>query len=95
MSGRKIYPSSIAYYAIQRTKAGRRSGYAGELDALSSAARLQRRVQVEALEAPVGAEDEDGTLHDVLADAVAEQGWLRRDVRCLRERAACRRERRA
>ncbi|MCX6998221.1 MAG: hypothetical protein NTV49_14340 [Kiritimatiellaeota bacterium] len=31
----------------------------------------------------------------VLADAVAEPGWLRRDVRCMREKSACRRERQA
>ncbi|MCX6996501.1 MAG: hypothetical protein NTV49_05325 [Kiritimatiellaeota bacterium] len=30
-----------------------------------------------------------------LADAVAEPGWLRRDVRAMRERSACRRERQA
>ena len=30
-----------------------------------------------------------------LADAVAEPGWLRRNVRCVREQAACRWDRRA
>ena len=33
--------------------------------------------------------------NSVMADAVAEPGWLRREVRCMREQAACRWERRA
>lgn len=72
-SGKKLYPSSIAFYAIQRTKAGRRWGYAGKMDALSSAARLRCGVSVETMEATASMEDvEDCTLHDVLADPQAE-----------------------
>ncbi|MCX7010601.1 MAG: hypothetical protein NTY53_25715, partial [Kiritimatiellaeota bacterium] len=29
LNGKKLYPSSIAFYAIQRARVGRRSGYAG------------------------------------------------------------------
>ena len=72
-SGKKLFPSSIAFYAIQRTKVGRRSGYAGETDAMSSAACLKRGVSVETLELPVGTENaEEYTLHDALADPRAE-----------------------
>ena len=72
-SGKKLFPSSIAFYAIQRAKVGRRSGYAGEMDAMSSAARLRCLVGVETMELPVGAEDaEEYTLHDALADPHAE-----------------------
>ena len=170
LSGKRLYPRSIAFYAIQRAKVGRRSGYSGETDAMSAAACLRRGVSVETMEMPASTEDvEDCTLHDILADpraedpsmmaareldwaelmedmnqrdvailrmaagqltngelsrrwgvsrarvsqlknelgrqvklrwgnsaladAVAEPRWLRRDVRCARERVACRRER--
>ena len=33
--------------------------------------------------------------NSVMADAVAEPGWLRRELCCVREQAACRWERRA
>ena len=66
LNGKKLYPSSIAFYAIQRAKAGRRSGYAGEMDAMSAAARLRSHVSIEDLDRPVGDEDAEGvTLHDV------------------------------
>ena len=73
LNGKKLYPSSIAFYAIQRAKTGRRSGYAGEMDAMSAAARLRSHVSIEDLDQPAGDEDaESMTLHDALADQHAE-----------------------
>ena len=77
MSGKPLYPRSIAHYAIQRAKAGRRFNYAGEMDALSPAACLRGGVSLEALDAPVSVEcEEDYSLHDVLADSGAEDPSL-------------------
>ena len=69
-SGKAVNPNSVAHYAIQSVKSGRRFGYAGRLDAMSSAAALDGAVQVCSFDAPVAnSEDDHGdfTLHDVLS----------------------------
>jgi hypothetical protein len=63
--------STVAYYALQAAKSGRRSTYGGRTDALSSAAALDGHAQVVSMDAPVttanDAEDDAGSLHDILA----------------------------
>ena len=69
--GIALMPASIAFYAIQTLRAGRRSGYAGRTDALCPAAQLDGMVTVASLDAPLEGADEDGddpSLHDLLAD---------------------------
>ena len=67
--GKKIIPNSIAYYAIQQSKHGRRSYAATRADALCPAAQLDTTVTLEYLDDDgVDVEDPEGsTLHDVLA----------------------------
>ena len=67
--GRRIIPNSIAFYAIQRARSGRRSYSAAGADALCPSAQLDRRVTVECMDEQVGECDagEPLTLHDVLA----------------------------
>jgi len=85
-SGKEVSASSLAHYAAQSLKAGRRTYGAGRQDALSAAAALDGRVAVGSLDAEFGASDaEDGdtlTLHDVLGDGgdcVSEQVARRMD----------------
>jgi hypothetical protein len=68
---RPIIASSIAYYAIQRTKTGRRSQYGGRADVLCPAAIMDGNSAPVSLDACLGtdAEDDDNaTLGDVIAD---------------------------
>lgn len=67
--GKKIIPNSIAYYAVQQSKNGRRSYSASRMDALCPSAQLDQTVALDYM-------DDDGTdldsgeglsLHDVLA----------------------------
>ena len=71
-AGKKPYTAgTVAYYALQAAKSGRRSTYGGRTDALSPAAALDGHAQVASMDEPVTAanDDEDGTgtLHDCLA----------------------------
>lgn len=68
-SGKPIFPRSIAYYSLQRTKTGRRSTSAGKTDAMSSATIMAGRSSVDSLDDPVTGECEDGefTIGDMLA----------------------------
>lgn len=69
-SGKPLIPRSIAYYAIQRTKTGRRAMSAGRTDALSSAASLDGGAHVESMDEIFQDDSRDGgcyTLHDCLA----------------------------
>ena len=66
--GKQIIPNSVAYYAIQRAKHGRRSQSAARMDVMCPAAALDRQVEMDCLDNQVG-ECEFGeplTLHDVL-----------------------------
>ncbi len=68
-AGRPILPRGVAFYAIQRAKTGRRSTYAGEVDALSAAAQIRGNVSRDALDENVSGGDlESPALHDYLAD---------------------------
>jgi hypothetical protein len=70
-SGKPLYPSSIAYYAVQRTKGGRRSYGATRADVLCPAAQLDEKVSVASMDEPVAGEhDDEMTLHDMLAGPV-------------------------
>ena len=67
-SGQPLHPSGVAYYAIQRTKAGRRSYGATRTDALCPAAQLDKRVSLASMDEPVPDQPDDSlTLHDLLA----------------------------
>lgn len=68
--GKVVAPASIAYYALQALKSGRRSGYAGRTDAMSAAAQLDGLASFVSIDEPVG-KDENGDpydLHSVIAD---------------------------
>lgn len=66
--GRPLIANSIAYYAIQHAKSGRRSYGATRTDALCPAARLDEAVRVDSLESPAE-EGEDclAPLNNLLA----------------------------
>jgi len=70
-AGKPLYPKSMAYYAIQRAKTGRRSYGASRTDVLAPATQLDNHAQLDYLDAPVATGEhglEDGCeLHDVLA----------------------------
>ena len=66
--GKPIYPSSVAYYAIQHAKSGRRSYGATRTDALCPAAQLDGRSTVTSMDEPIPCDDDDElSLHDLLA----------------------------
>jgi len=61
-------PRSVAYYTIQRLKSGRRSQYAGRLDAMCPAAKLDEQVVLSDMDATVLSESgEELTFGDMLA----------------------------
>lgn len=69
-AGKPLYPSGIAYYAIQRTKSGRRSMSAGRSDAMCPGVQLDRTVSMDSMDAAIeddSTAEETVTLHDVLA----------------------------
>jgi hypothetical protein len=72
--GKAVPPQSVAYYALENLKQGRRSGYAGKADVMSAAATVCGRVSVRSLDEPMGVDGDDPTtqmtLHDTLADTV-------------------------
>lgn len=66
-SGRIPIGKSVAFYAIQRAKVGRRSGYAGQMDAMSARARLGGNVSMVDLDQEIGdSGDEGSSLHEVI-----------------------------
>src|SRR5450830_1248283 len=68
-NGKTLIPKSVAYYAVQAAKSGRRSTYGGRSDACSSAAHKDRRAVLVSMDEPleIGGDDET-TLGDMLAD---------------------------
>jgi hypothetical protein len=69
-TGKRLHPSGIAYYAIQRTKSGRRSTSAFRTDAMCAGAQLDHKVTLDSMDAPLTDEvtgDEASSLHDLLA----------------------------
>ena len=70
VNGKPIYPASVAYYAIQRGKSGRRSYGATRTDVLCASAQLDGNVTLSSMDEDIPTDDEgDGlTLHDVLGN---------------------------
>ena len=69
-SGVPLYPSSIAYYSIQRSKTGRRSTSAGRMDAMCPAAQLDRAVSLTSMDAEIeenATGEETVSMHELLA----------------------------
>ncbi|MFA6102625.1 MAG: hypothetical protein WCV67_06005 [Victivallaceae bacterium] len=66
-SGKKPIPNSIAYYSIQRTKCGRRSYGHNRTDVMNPGYQMDNEGSVCSLQAPVGGEDEDVTVGDMIA----------------------------
>jgi hypothetical protein len=70
--GKDVPPQSVAYYAVEGLKHGRRSGYAGTTDVMSAAATLCGRANLRSMDAPIALDGDDPdaemTLHDALAD---------------------------
>jgi len=72
LKGKVVAPNSLAYYAIQALKSGRRSGYAGRQDAMCPAATLDKTVSVHSMDEVMGKRDDDDsevTFHDMLASS--------------------------
>lgn len=69
--GKTVSASSVAYYAIEHTRSGRRSCGNSCTDVMSAATQLQSRSRLESLETVVAEAQETGgeiwELHDVLA----------------------------
>ena len=66
-SGKEPIPSSIAYYSIQRTKSGRRSYGNTRTDVMNPGYLMDNEGSVCSMQAPVGREDEDFTVGDMIA----------------------------
>ncbi len=70
--GKQVPPQSVAWYAVENLKQGRRSGYAGKADVMSAAATVCGRVTLRSMDEPMAISGDDPgtemTLHDVLAD---------------------------
>ena len=70
VNGKPIYPASVAFYAIQRGKSGRRSYGATRTDVLCASAQLDGNVACESMDEGIRNDDGDGgmlSLHDLLA----------------------------
>ena len=66
-SGKEPIPNSIAYYSIQRTKSGRRSYGDKRTDVMNPGYQMDNEGSVCSMQAPVGGEDEDFTVGDMIA----------------------------
>ena len=65
--GITIMPASIAYFAVQSLKSGRRSTQTGRVDAMCPAAQLDGRATMISMDAPMDGVDgdtENQSLHD-------------------------------
>ena len=71
--GKDVPPQSVAYYAVEALKHGRRSGYAGHTDVLSPAATLRGLVNVRSMDEAYGVASDDPdevlSLHTSLASS--------------------------
>ena len=76
--GKPLIPQSIAFYAIQRTKCGRRAMSASRTDAMSSAAALDGNAHLESMDEAMQDSGDDGcfTLHDCLASPTDDTAQL-------------------
>ncbi len=70
LAGKDVKPNSVAYYAIQSLRSGRRFGYAGCTDAMAPSTQIAGRSAMMSMDAPLGVDDDDDeeiTLHSALA----------------------------
>jgi hypothetical protein len=70
--GKQVPAKSVAYYALQRLKSGRRSCGSGTTDVMSAGAALCGRAHLVSLDESAGSNDADDgamTLHEMLADS--------------------------
>jgi len=66
--GSPIYPGSLAFYAVQHAKTGRRSYKSSRLDALHPGARLDGKISLHSMDEPLTGNTEDAlSLHDLLS----------------------------
>jgi DNA-directed RNA polymerase specialized sigma24 family protein len=66
--GKELMPRSVAYYTIQRLKSGRRSQYAGRMDAMCPGATLDKQVLLADMDSLAPVEDNEMlTMGDMLA----------------------------
>ena len=70
--GKRIIPRSVAYYAIQRLKSGRRSTGSGRTDVMSPGCRLDGNCSLTSMDEPLRAGDDGG--EPTLGDAIAGRG---------------------
>jgi hypothetical protein len=71
-AGKEVKPNSVAFYAIQSLRSGRRFGYSGRMDAMCPAAALDGNVSMLSMDEPFGMDDdsdEELTLHTCLASS--------------------------
>ncbi len=68
-NGQKLIPKSIAYFAIQSAKSGRRSTYAGRSDVMSAAAQNDSNAFMQSMDEALypGDDADDMTLGNMLA----------------------------
>src|SRR5450759_5372872 len=67
-NGKALIPKSVAFYAVQAAKSGRRSTYGERSDAFSSAAHKDGRAVLVSMDEPLEIGDDKTTLGDMLAD---------------------------
>ena len=68
-AGKELHPKSVAWYAVQSIKSGRRSTCITRTDAMAPGTYLDKRVELSSLDAPVESDDDtqEMSLHDLLA----------------------------
>ncbi len=67
-AGKKAIPKSIVFYAIQRSRSGRRAYQCAKNDVLSQVFRAQHEDRLSYLDEPLSEEAEHLTLHDCIAE---------------------------
>jgi hypothetical protein len=78
-AGKPLYAASVAFYAAQSSKVGRRSTSASQTGVLSPACQIQGNSIVESMDAALvtnETETDEVTLHDVLAHRDEDPGTL-------------------
>jgi hypothetical protein len=76
LAGKEVSASSVAFYALQALKSGRRYGCCGRSDVMSSATQIDGKLRY-------------GLGQDAMADCVRESPW-QGGLRAHREKRACR-----
>jgi hypothetical protein len=69
-AGKPLYAASIAHYALQSAKTGRRSTCTTRTDVMAPGTHLDKLVEMTSLDAPVDSDGDDAqemSLHDLLA----------------------------